>query len=73
MWLEEQGSRGARGGAPPTLTTIRPGRPWSGSTFGQRTCSEVVAALDWFEVSGDGNRLVVRDGDELLVVSAERK
>jgi tricorn protease len=41
--------------------------------FGQRTCSEVVAALDWFEVSGDGNRLVVRDGDELLVVSAERK
>jgi tricorn protease len=33
----------------------------------------VVAALDWFEVSGDGNRLVVRDGDELLVVSAERK
>jgi tricorn protease len=41
--------------------------------FGERTCSEVVAALDWFEVSGDGKRLVVRDGDELLVVSAERK
>jgi tricorn protease len=41
--------------------------------FGQRTCSEVVAALDWFEVSGDGNRLVVRDGDELMVVSAGRK
>jgi tricorn protease len=41
--------------------------------FSQRTCSEVVAALDWFEVSGDGNRLVVRDGDELMVISAERK
>jgi tricorn protease len=41
--------------------------------FAQRTCSEVVAVLDWFEVSGDGNRLVVRDGDELLVVPAERK
>ena len=41
--------------------------------FGQRTCSEHVAALDWFEVSGDGNRLVIRDGDGLRVISAENK
>ncbi len=41
--------------------------------LGQRTCSELVAALDWFAVSGDGNRLVVRDGGELRVISAERK
>ena len=41
--------------------------------FGRRTCSEMVAALDWFEASGDGNRLVVRDGDELLVLSAEHR
>ncbi len=41
--------------------------------LGHRTCSELVAALDWFAVSGDGNRLVVRDGGELRVISAERK
>ncbi len=41
--------------------------------FGQRTCSEHVAALDWFEVSGDGNRLVIRDGGGLRVISAEHK
>jgi tricorn protease len=39
----------------------------------QRTCSELAGAVDWFRVSGDGSRLVVRDRGELRVVSAERK
>jgi tricorn protease len=41
--------------------------------LGQRTCAELCAELDWFEVSGDGARLLVRDHDELLVVAAEHK
>ncbi len=41
--------------------------------LGQRTCTEVCSELDWFEVSGDGSRLLIRDNDDLLVVRAERK
>jgi tricorn protease len=41
--------------------------------FRQRTCSGLVPALDWFEVSGDGNRLVVRDGGEVRVIPADGK
>jgi tricorn protease len=41
--------------------------------FGQRTCAELVEALDWFAVSGDGNRLVIRDGDSLRVIPAEHR
>ena len=39
----------------------------------QRRCSGLVAELDWFEVSGDGCQLVIRDGGELRVAPAERK
>jgi len=38
----------------------------------KRSCAELVPELDWFEVSGDGQRLVVRDGDALRVVPADR-
>jgi tricorn protease len=41
--------------------------------LGKRKRSELVAEVDWFEVSGDGKRVVVRDHRELSVVSAERK
>jgi tricorn protease len=41
--------------------------------FGKRTCAELVATLDWFAVSGDGNRLVIRDGGSLRVISAEHR
>jgi tricorn protease len=41
--------------------------------LGKRKCSELVAGLDWFEVSGDGKRVVIRDHHELSVVSAEGK
>jgi tricorn protease len=39
----------------------------------ERTCSELAAAVDWFAVSGDGSRLVIRDRDELRVVPSDRK
>ena len=38
-----------------------------------RKVTELVSALDWFAVSGDGEWLVVRDGGELRVVPAQRK
>ncbi len=38
-----------------------------------RKTAELVGALDWFTVSGDGEWLVVRDGGELRVVPAQRK
>jgi tricorn protease len=39
----------------------------------KRTSAELVAELDWFEVSGDGSRLVVGDGDRVRVLpSASR-
>jgi tricorn protease len=39
----------------------------------QRTCTELAAELDWFEVSGDGSRLLIADGGELRVTGSERK
>jgi tricorn protease len=34
----------------------------------KREVTELAAELDWFKVSGDGTRLIVRDRDELQVV-----
>ena len=39
----------------------------------KREVKELAAALDWFRVSGDGTRLVVRDHDELRVMPSARK
>jgi tricorn protease len=39
----------------------------------KREVKELVGALDWFRVSGDGTRLVVRDRDELRVLPSSRK
>ncbi len=33
----------------------------------KREVTELVAEVDWFEVSGDGTRLVVKDGEDLQV------
>ncbi|HEY7431355.1 MAG TPA: S41 family peptidase [Streptosporangiaceae bacterium] len=41
--------------------------------LGQRSCCEVVPELDWFEVSGDGERLLVADHGDLRVIPAGRK
>jgi tricorn protease len=39
----------------------------------RRKCTTLVDELDWFEVSGDGTRLVVSDDGTLRVLPAERK
>jgi tricorn protease len=39
----------------------------------KREVTELVGELDWFDVSGDGTRLVVKDHDELRILPAEHK
>jgi tricorn protease len=39
----------------------------------KREIKELAAGVDWFRVSGDGTRLVVRDHDELRVLPSARK
>jgi tricorn protease len=39
--------------------------------FASRRAVAVVDALDWYQVSGDGTRIVVRDGDKLRVGPAD--
>ncbi len=38
-----------------------------------RSCSVLADELDWFDVSGDGSRLVIADRGSLRVVPSERK
>ena len=39
----------------------------------KREVTELAGELDWFAVSGDGARLVIKDRDDLRVVPSERK
>ena len=39
----------------------------------KREVAELVGELDWFDVSGDGTRLVVKDRDELRILPSEHK
>ncbi len=39
----------------------------------KREVKELAGALDWFRVSGDGTRIVIRDHDELRVIPSVRK
>ena len=39
----------------------------------KREVTELVGEVDWFEVSGDGTRLVVMDGEDLQVLPSEHK
>jgi tricorn protease len=39
----------------------------------KREVTTLAGEIDWFAVSGDGSRLIVRDGGELRVVPADRK
>ena len=39
----------------------------------KRDVTELAGELDWFAVSGDGTRLVIKDRDDLRVVPSERK
>jgi tricorn protease len=39
----------------------------------QRRVTDLVDELDWYDVSGDGNRLLIGDSGKLTVVPADRK
>ena len=39
----------------------------------RRECTDLVGELDWFAVSGDGTRIVVKDKSELRVIGTESK
>ncbi len=39
----------------------------------KREVTELVGELDWFDVSGDGTRLVVKDGNDLRILPSEHK
>jgi tricorn protease len=39
----------------------------------KREVTELADELDWFDVSGDGTRLVIKDHDDLRVLPSERK
>ena len=39
----------------------------------KREVTELAGGLDWFRVSGDGTRIVIRDHDELRVIPSARK
>ena len=54
------------GGRPPRASLER-------FSLRQREVTVVAAELDWFAASGDGSRLVVRDGDELRVLPSGQK
>jgi tricorn protease len=41
--------------------------------FGKRRSATVVGELDGYDVTGDGRRLLVRDGDALRVVPSDRR
>jgi tricorn protease len=41
--------------------------------LGKRSTDEIVAGLSWFEVSGDGTRIVVRDRGRLRVVPSSHR
>ena len=41
--------------------------------LGKREVTELVGELDWFDVSGDGTRLVIRDHGDLRVLPSEQK
>jgi tricorn protease len=41
--------------------------------LGKREVTEIASEIDWFDVSGDGTRFVVRDHDELKVMPASAR
>jgi tricorn protease len=61
----------AEGGAEPDGDRPRPSL--ERFDLRKREVTEVAGELDWFAVSGDGTRLVIKDHDDLRVVPSSRK
>ncbi len=71
-WLREP-LAGTLGEGSAELDSSQPRASLERFDLEKRRCTELVGELDWFEVSGDGTRLVVSDQGELRVLPAERK
>jgi tricorn protease len=71
VWLKEPFT-GVLGEGAADLDASRPSPALERFDLAKRTCTELVPALNWFEVSGDGLRLVVRDKDALRVLPSDR-
>ena len=70
-WLKEP-LTGVLGESAADPDASRPDPALERFDLAKRTCTELISELNWFEVSGDGHRLVVRDDDSLRVVPADR-
>ncbi len=72
VWLKEPLS-GALGESGPEIDAESPRPALERFDLKRRKCEELVEELDWFEVSGDGSRLVVRDHSKLRVIPSRNK
>lgn len=71
-WLREPltgnlGQGGAAAGDPAPRSTLE------SFDISRRKCTELAEEADWFEASGDGQRLLVGDQGKVIIVPAERK
>ncbi|MBV8463918.1 MAG: PD40 domain-containing protein, partial [Acidimicrobiales bacterium] len=71
-WLREP-VRGVLGEGAADLDEDAPRPALERYDLRKREVTELAGELDWFTVSGDGTRLVVKDGDDLQIVPSERK
>jgi tricorn protease len=72
VWLREPVT-GVLGESVPNLDDDAPRPSLERYDLRKREVTELTAELDWFTVSGDGTRLVVKDHDEVQVVPSESK
>ncbi|MBO0802321.1 MAG: PDZ domain-containing protein [Nocardiopsaceae bacterium] len=71
-WLRSRLS-GVLGEGSADLDTSRPRPALERFDMRKREVATLVGEIDWFRVSGDGSRLVIRDRGELRVVASDRK
>ena len=72
VWLRSRLS-GVLGEGAADLDEDRPRPVLERFDLRKRETSTLAGEVDWYEVSGDGSRLVLRDGSELTVVPSDRK
>ncbi|HUK69982.1 MAG TPA: S41 family peptidase [Streptosporangiaceae bacterium] len=72
VWLK-QAPYGALGESGADIDAPAPRPALERFDLKRRTCDELVDELDWFEVSGDGTRIVVCDHGDLRVIPSRHK
>jgi tricorn protease len=71
-WLREPVT-GTLGEGGPSLSDAGPRPALEHFGLAQQCTTELDDKIDWFEVSGDGSRLVISDDGDLSVIPADRK